>query len=64
MARVHRFHDKVAAYLGTGQTVYMAAEEARAFGQALLICAQSVEEETFIKSTCGTFDIDISEEDE
>jgi hypothetical protein len=54
-AQVHRFRDKVAAYLGDGQTAYLTAEEARTFGTALLGVADEIEAGTpFTGSTVGT----------
>lgn len=48
--QVHRFRDSVAAWLGTGETVYMTAGEARAMARALVRAAQSVEREPFGQS--------------
>lgn len=48
--QVHRFRDAVAASLGTGETVYMSAGEARAMARALVRAAQSVEREPFGQS--------------
>lgn len=42
MAQVHRFGDKVAAWLGQGPTTYMTPQEARHFGEALIAAAENV----------------------
>jgi hypothetical protein len=52
-AQVHRFRDKVAVYVGNGETVYMTAKEARALARAIGKVAKSVETQTFAQSDCG-----------
>lgn len=49
--RVHRFHDKVAVYIGTGATVYLEPKQARAFARAMVKAAQSCEKESFAESS-------------
>lgn len=52
--QLHRFRDSVAVWVGKGETVYMTADEAEAFAAALLRAAQSIRNEGFAQSTCGT----------
>lgn len=61
-AQVHRFHDKVAAYLGKGETVYLTPMEAEALGDAFIRAAKSCREEKFGKSTFGTYTIELEGE--
>ena len=63
-AQVHRFRDKVAAYLGGGETVYMTPKEARQLARALNKAAKSCETESFVDSTCGTFGMQFTGERE
>ncbi len=58
-AQVHRFRDNVAAYLGDGATTYLTPDDATAFALALLKAAHSCRTETFAKSTCGTFRLEL-----
>ena len=44
MAQVHRFHDKVAAYLGNGATVYMTPADARWLARSLSAAARDIKE--------------------
>ena len=44
-AQIHRYGDKVAIYIGTGQTVYLTPEEAKAIAKVLNACARNVKEE-------------------
>lgn len=60
IAQVHRFRDRVAAYLGAGPTTYLTAKEARAFARALYRAARSCERESFVDSTCGTVRIPLT----
>jgi hypothetical protein len=48
--QVHRFGDSVGCYIGTGETVYLSARDARAFGLALLKVATSIDKESFVDS--------------
>lgn len=59
MAQVHRFRDSVAAWLGTGETVYMSPREARQLARALNKVARSVDRESFINSSGNTTSIEI-----
>lgn len=52
--QVHRFGDTVAAYIGTGATVYMTARQARIMARALNRAARSVERESFVNSSGNT----------
>lgn len=60
-AQVHRFGDSVAAYIGTGPTVYMTAREARAMARALVKAARSVEREGFAQSSGTTTQLALSD---
>lgn len=54
-AQIHRFRDRVAVHIGTGDTVYMTHADARKMARALNLFAKSVKTESFVDSTCGTF---------
>lgn len=54
-ASVHRFHDQVAIYVGTGETVYLAAHEADQLGKALVRFAKDTKNNTFQESQLHTF---------
>lgn len=53
-AQVHRFRDKVAIYIGTGDTVYLSADMAEAIGHALLNCSEDVRDREFTNSAFTT----------
>lgn len=53
-AQIHRFRDKVAMSLGTGETVYLTPEFARTLGQQLLRYADDCEARAFVDSPLGT----------
>lgn len=57
MAQVHRFRDKVAVYVGKGETVYLSPKNARKLARALNVAARSVDRESFAESTCGTVNV-------
>jgi hypothetical protein len=57
IGQIHRFRDKVALYLGTGETVYLETATARKVARALNKCAKSIETEKFIESTFRTIEI-------
>ena len=42
IASVHRFNDKVAVYVGKGETVYITGKEARKLAAALNKCARDI----------------------
>ena len=54
--QVHRFHDNVAVYIGTGETVYLSPHQARELGQALIDTANDCDDCKFTDSKIGTFD--------
>ena len=63
MASVHRFHDKVAIYVGDGSTTYLTAKQARALARALRDCAKSVVDEKFVDSSFGVQEVlEVTEE--
>lgn len=56
MATVYRFGPAAAVALtGKGETRYMSAADARAMARALVRVARSIERESFVDSTCGTW---------
>lgn len=58
--QVHRFRDTVAAYIGTGPTVYLSPAEARAMARALVKAARSVDRERFVDSSGNTTELRIN----
>jgi len=50
----HRFGDTVAAYLGTGETVYLTPQAARRLAAALNGCARDVTARPFLDSQFET----------
>lgn len=50
MAQVHRFGDKVAVWVGKGQTVYLSPTNARKLARALNRAARSCKSEPFTES--------------
>ena len=59
-AQVHRFRDKVALYVGNGDTVYLDRNTAEMIAQALDDCATDVGNNPFTRSEFQTREIDIS----
>ena len=60
IAQVHRFHDKVALYVGAN-TVYLSREDAQKLGNALAECAFDIRNNAFVHSTFHTTEIEIGE---
>jgi hypothetical protein len=60
MAQVHRFRDKVAVYVGKGETVYMSPKNARRLAGALNAAARSCDREPFAQSADLTVTIEES----
>jgi len=60
MAQVHRFRDKVAVYVGGGETVYLNPKNARKLARALNAAARSCDRESFADSAGLTVQIDES----
>lgn len=58
MAQVHRFHDKCAVSLGTGETVYLSPKTARQLSSAINKVCRSIEREPFLQSRGTTFQIE------
>jgi hypothetical protein len=58
MAQVHRFHDKVAIYIGTGETVYLEPKLARKIAKALNSCAKDIGARKFTDSSFGTHEFE------
>lgn len=61
MAQVHRFGDKAAIYVGSGETRYMTAKQARAMARALFKVARSIERERFADSSGLTTQLETSD---
>jgi len=57
MARVHRFRDKVAIHVGDGQTVYLSPDVAKELGEALIECAEDVDNYRFADSPFTTVEV-------
>jgi hypothetical protein len=62
MAQIHRFHDKVAIYLGNGETVYLTADEALELGSELTRYGNDVRNKTYLDSQIGTYNLDLEAE--
>jgi len=54
VASVHRFGEKVAVYVGTGETVYLTADQAKNLAAALSSCAANISVCKFTDSNFGT----------
>lgn len=54
MAQVHRFRECVTIWLGTGETVYLSAKDARKLSGAINKTARDIEARSFGNSQCGT----------
>lgn len=52
--QVHRFHNKVAIYVGDGETCYLTLREARQLAEMLHSGADSVQNEDFVNSSFVT----------
>lgn len=60
--QVHRFHDSVAVYIGSGgKTVYMTPEEAQTLATALNACAHNTMSTPFGKDSIPTWSLEIEE---
>lgn len=58
MAQVHRFRDKVAVSLETGETAYLSATEARQIAKAMNAAAREISAGIpFTESSVGTVQI-------
>lgn len=54
-AQVHRFRDHVAIFLNNGEIIYLPPTAAKTFGQALVDCANEIENvPNFQHSTIGS----------
>lgn len=54
--QVQRFHDTVAAHIGTGPTTYMTPHQARELGKALIVAADDTDSVKFTQSNLATFE--------
>lgn len=57
-AKVYRFGDAVAVWIGTGATVYFSPDDWRKISRAGNKAARSVERETFADSPSLTFELE------
>lgn len=58
MAQVHRFRDKVAVSLETGETAYLSPKEARQIAKAMNAAAREISAGIpFVESSVGTVQI-------
>ena len=57
VAQVHRFGNKVAVYVGNGETTYITVKQAYALAKALRDCAKSVVDVKFVDSSFRTVEI-------
>lgn len=53
--QVHRFGDKVAIYLNTGETQYLEVDTAIELADAITAVVDDIEIHSFSESECGTF---------
>ncbi len=58
IASVHRFRNKIAVYLGAGETVYLSVSQTRKLIEGLTRCADSVESESFCDSSFGILEVE------
>lgn len=58
-AQVHRFHDKVAIYIGNGQTCYLTEKEARKISAFLLEAAKDIKRFKFVDGKFKTQTVDL-----
>ena len=63
-AQVHRFHDSVSLWIGTGDSVYLTPADARSLAAALLIAVEDAETRPFVASTCGTKEFSLAPTEE
>ena len=55
---VHRFHDSVAIWIGTGETVYLTTKDARKLSRAINKTCRSIERERYLDSSDLTFSLE------
>ena len=58
-AQIHRLGNKIAFYVGNGDTVYIDRDTAARIAQALHDCATDVENNPFVRSEFTAREIDI-----
>jgi hypothetical protein len=61
-AQIHRYGEKVAIYLGSGNTSYLLPRDAKRIAKHLIECAKDIEKKEFKESTIGTIEITINTE--
>lgn len=60
-AQVHRFHNNVAIYVGSGETVYLSPAQAHRIARALNAGARDIELVKFTDSTLSTVHLTIGD---
>lgn len=58
MARIYRFHDKVAVHIGDGETIYLTPKAALAIAFAMGACAEDIGACKFTDSLFATVEIE------
>lgn len=58
-AGVHRFRDRVAVHVGTGETAYLTPKQARALAHALYKTARDIDNRAFTESDVAPVTIEI-----
>ena len=61
-AQIHRYGEKVAIYLGSGNTFYLLPRQAKRIAQYLMEYAKDIEKREFKESTIGTIQMTINTE--
>jgi len=59
-AAVHRFRDRAAVHVGTGETAYLTPKQARALARALYKIARDIDNRAFTESDVAPVQIDIN----
>lgn len=56
--QTHRFHNSVAIWIGTGETVYLTARDARKLAKAINKTVRSIDRESFLDSPDLSFSLE------
>lgn len=62
-ARVHRFHDKVALYIGETETVYLNPKLALALARTIMLCVEDIGSRKFVLSEFETTELEDQEQE-
>lgn len=57
MSQLHRFHDCVALYFGTGETIYFTPKQAGEIAKALNACKRNIIAKDFLCSDFGSVEL-------